>query len=516
MSSMLRSLGTKVYPARNWWLGAASFGVLLVVGAGTAWNPLATAGAVAGIIAFSFALLFASRLPKFFLATLGILLLGYAFLNRGFAYLGVSPFFVSDLRVPPLFVSEMVLALGLLTLAVCGGMRSALRSFLSWLLIVFALWGAIRTVPYLGTYGWDALRDGVVWGYGAFALLVAAFLPRSGLLLSLPERYGRWLPWFLLWVPIAGVIYRLGGDLLPRVPGSDVALLHFKSGDAAVHLAGAATFLFLGLHQFSIRQSKTLFRPKEWIWWMAWLAGFLVVASRNRGGLLAVLVAALVVILLQPFSRWGKVALIVVVLATVSFGFDAEIDLGDGTRGRKVSIQQIITNVQSIFVTSPHYGLESTREWRLRWWSDIVDYTIFGEYFWTGKGFGINLAADDGYRGGLNPTLRSPHNGHLTVLARAGVPGLALWVLLQGAFGISLLRAYFRARRIRKTWWARVNLWILAYWTAFMVNGMFDVFLEGPQGAIWFWSLFGFGIAVLNAQNRQWSRNTAHVSAQSG
>ena len=29
----------------------------------------------------------------------------------------------------------------------------------------------------------------------------------------------------------------------------------------------------------------------------------------------------------------------------------------------------------------------------------IIDYTVFGDYFWTGKGFGISLADDDGFQG---------------------------------------------------------------------------------------------------------------------
>jgi hypothetical protein len=36
-----------------------------------------------------------------------------------------------------------------------------------------------------------------------------------------------------------------------------------------------------------------------------------------------------------------------------------------------------------------------------------------------------------------------------------------------------------------------------------MVNASFDVFLEGPTGGIWFWSLFGLGIAALEIQRRQ-------------
>jgi hypothetical protein len=48
-----------------------------------------------------------------------------------------------------------------------------------------------------------------------------------------------------------------------------------------------------------------------------------------------------------------------------------------------------------------------------------------------------------------------------------------------------------------------VNLWILSFWLAFMVNAAFDVFLEGPQGGVWFWSLIGFGIAALEAQRAE-------------
>ncbi|MCL5742547.1 MAG: hypothetical protein M1541_01275, partial [Acidobacteria bacterium] len=117
--------------------------------------------------------------------------------------------------------------------------------------------------------------------------------------------------------------------------------------------------------------------------------------------------------------------------------------------------------------------------------------------FWSGKGFGVNLADDDGFQVVADHALRSPHSGHLTVLARAGVPGLALWLLLQGSLCLGLLRSYFRVRREGNREWAAVVAWIVAYWTAFTVNGAFDVYLEGPQGGIWFWVVFGMGIAVL-------------------
>jgi O-antigen ligase len=219
-----------------------------------------------------------------------------------------------------------------------------------------------------------------------------------------------------------------------------------------VHLGGAAVFLLLGLHQVSMRPSKTRSSLKEWVWWMAWLAGYLVVATGNRGGLLAALIAILVVLLLRPLSEWGKVGLKVVLigslLTVVFFALDLDIDLR-GT-SRKISPQQILANLQSITGSGPQEQLEGTKTWRLIWWNDIIDYTLFGEYFWTGKGFGINLADDDGFQVSTGAPLRSPHNGHLTVLARTGIPGLILWTLLQGTFAVSLLRAYFHARRARQ------------------------------------------------------------------
>lgn len=479
---------------RYWWLGGVSIGASLAVATGVVWNPLATVGVVAGVFTVGHGLLFASRLQRLWLISLGFLLAGYAFLDRGFAYVGV----------PPLFVGEMVLAMGLLAALMGGGVRPALRSPLSWLLIVFGVDGAVRTVPYLDTYGLDAMRDGAVWGYGAFALLVAAFLLRTGWTRTVPDRYGRLLPWFLLWMPVAAVIQLLPQDIGPRLPGSDVALLNFKPGDIAVHLAGVAAFLLLGLHEYTTRKPwKAMSWLREWLWWTAWLLAAFLAVLNNRGGLLAILTAVLVVLLLRPLSKWWKVALICLAATTALLVFNIEIDLNVGS-GPTIAPEQILVNLQSIARGDvDERDLGATREWRLSWWNEIVHYTIFGKYFWTGKGFGINLADDDGFQGDADSVLRSPHNGHLTILARAGVPGLVLWILLQGAFGLGIIRAYFRARRAREEWWARVDLWILAYWFAFMVRMAFDVFLEGPQGGIWFWSLFGFGIAALEAQRRR-------------
>lgn len=207
--------------------------------------------------------------------------------------------------------------------------------------------------------------------------------------------------------------------------------------------------------------------------------------------------ALLLVLIFRPNRAWGAFFVIVGAAFLLAVAFDVSIYIGSG---RSVSVGQLVKNVQSLTGSTNEIGLEGSREWRLAWWQEIVDYTVHGKYFWTGKGFGINLADADGFQVYGEGALRSPHNGHLTILARSGVPGIVLWIALQLSFSLGLLRACLRATLARDTWWAKVNLWVLAYWLAFMVNGAFDVFLEGPQGGIWFWSLFGFGLIILEIQ----------------
>jgi O-antigen ligase len=164
----------------------------------------------------------------------------------------------------------------------------------------------------------------------------------------------------------------------------------------------------------------------------------------------------------------------------------------------EISFEHMVSNLQSISSdegnTQDHTG---TRQWRLDWWDEIIGYTFGGDYFWTGKGYGINLANDDGFQVEEDESLRSPHNGHLTMLARGGVPGLFLWVLAQLSWALGMLGGYQQSRLKGERRWASLFLFLLAYWVAFMVNAGFDVALEGPMAGIWFWTIYGVGLAAM-------------------
>jgi hypothetical protein len=171
-------------------------------------------------------------------------------------------------------------------------------------------------------------------------------------------------------------------------------------------------------------------------------------------------------------------------------------------KGRPATLQQMIDNLLSILGPSSDGGLEGSKQFRLAWWGTIVDYTVFGEYFWTGKGFGVNLADDDGFQSTVDHSLRSPHNSHVTVLARMGVPGLLLWLLLQGAYGVGLVLAMLAYRRAGEVQMAVLSGFLFAYWVAMMVDTSFDPYLEGPQGGIWFWVIFGLGLVAMRLAPR--------------
>jgi O-antigen ligase len=127
----------------------------------------------------------------------------------------------------------------------------------------------------------------------------------------------------------------------------------------------------------------------------------------------------------------------------------------------------------------------------------IVNDTVFGPNFWTGRGFGLNLADADGFRDGTNrdhAPLREPHNVIMTMLARAGVPGEVLWLAVVASWMWMLMRAMWIARRRGEREWAGLFLFITCYVMSIIINAAFDVALSGPVQGIWFWCLMGFGI----------------------
>jgi len=420
-----------------------------------------------------------------YLMALAVSLCGYAIFGKGFAYLGL----------PPLYIGEILLCLGVLALLFSGCLLGTLTNLTNLLLAALCLLVVIRTVPFIGIHGVDAIRDSVLVLYGAFAFVAC------GLLLQRPSRlplilglfgtfaliYGAyaWVPYVLALVP----------QLVPAWPGSGLPLVHLRPGEVAVHLAGTTVFALL------------FFPRVNWLWLLLLLAAIGLTAGQSRGGMLAIALPVGCAILAtgKTLDALKALGAALVLLGAASVLADG-LEIGSSTRG--VSLEQIMINALSIFSDTSEAGLDGTKLWRLRWWDDIMGYTVHGPHFWTGKGFGISLAESDGYQGTIvpgTPILRSPHNAHMTILARAGVPGLVLWVaLLVSWFGM-MARNMLLARHRGEQGWFRLFLFLACYLASILVNATFDVALEGPMLGIWFWVLLGLGSGssmIYRAQSR--------------
>jgi hypothetical protein len=414
-----------------------------------------------------------------YIRALSCVLMGYAVLGKGFAYLGY----------PPVLVGELTFVAGFFVLLRSGCLVAVFASGPSLLLAAIMGWTLLRTLPFVGAYGFDALRDSVIIMYGGFSFIVAALLIEDYRRINTLVRYYR--VFLDIYVPAVPFLFPLGfyfGENILKVPGTTVSLIWLGPGEVGTHLAGAAVFTLAG------------FRKPTPVWTVCLLAALVMVSAVSRAAMLAFVVP----VVLAAFAL-GKARMFAIIipiglalLATsyvLETSFSSYEDARTSTE-RRVSSVQLVENMASIFGRGGDQT-ESTKEWREKWWNIIVDNTVRGPYFWTGRGFGVNLAFEDGFGNPHNERpLRSPHNGHITILARAGIPGAALWGIFLAAWLLALLQTMFRARRCGQPEWAGLLLFIACYATSCLINATFDVALEAPMQGIWFWCLIGFGIGA--------------------
>ena len=412
------------------------------------------------------------------MTALCFVLAGYAVFGKSFAYLGI----------PPLFVGEILLFWGVLVLIFDSRWRELLELPVTWLLLLFMVWSWLQTLPYLKSYGLNALRDAMLWGYGSYSIIIlGVLLARPNRLNILIARYRILAPILLLGAPVLWLAGQVFEDSIPSLPWANVRVLDLKGGDVLVHLAALLAFWVSGLaRRISLWQGLS----------MACAVG--LVGMHSRGGLLAFLIVFALCLAHRRTDRslWSAIAAAFIVIMLLAFtGLRVPIP----GKQRELSSEQMLANISSMVSDSEQNDLEGKKQWRLNWWSDIVNYTVFGKHFWNGKGYGINLADDDGYQGtAWEGQLRSPHNGHLTVLARSGVPGFALWILLNVGWAHLMIRSYCSSRRANRDRWAGLFFFLICYWVAVCTRASFDVYLEGPMGGIWLWILFGIGLATVS------------------
>jgi hypothetical protein len=354
---------------------------------------------------------------------------------------------------------------------------------LSLLVVLNFLWmlrGMLQYPPL------DVIRDSFIFNYSFLIVIPFLYLERL-------QEFTNKIFSLYAWLPLVATLSFLLTLLVPSVMQWElfgkIPLFEYKRGDLGVQLLNCAVLMLSG---------KIKLEPR-WQLLNIILIGylFLVVATLNRGGMLSFLVGGMLFAYLNrntaALQQYRFLLRYVPLLLVLIAGLYAITRIEDTVQGRNSGFGQIGQNVTSIVNRDVEGALSGNIVWRLAWWGTILDYTMAGPYFLQGKGLGINLAIDDGIpleEDGEKALLRSPHNFHLTILARYGVPVFLLWLFFMATLFSPLFKKDPDAA-------APVDAKIfLPIFLAMLINATFDVALEGPMSAFPFWLLIGIYLAT--------------------
>jgi hypothetical protein len=431
------------------------------------------------------------RTLRFLAVLLPPVLAGYALFDRGFAYIHIPG--------TPVFAGEVVM-LACVAAALLGTgyvRRGFQRSTVAKVLLVFAAWGVVRTVPFVETYGFNAVRDAALWYYALLAIPVCALiLADPDVLARWTHAYGRFIPWLLVYSPIALFLSKAAGNGFgPKVPGSAISIFDHKGANVSVQVAIALAFLWLipgagGRFRLHLTALATIV--------------LLVGATQGRSGF----VAAAVGLALVGYFGQGRGRLVFAMGATVllivvaAWGLNVRIE---GDQGRTISVDQLAENLKSVVGAHSAQApgnLDANVRFRDQLWSSTLHKVEAEGKVLTGLGFGINIAKAVGLQGQGPVQLRSPHNSHLDIYARMGLIGIAIWIAFWSLWLTTLLRARSKFRSLgRRLEMGLVEVSIVAA-VAILVNAYFDPTLESPQVALWLWTIVGIGLGLVAIARR--------------
>ena len=267
-----------------------------------------------------------------YLALLAIVLLGYALMGKGFAYLGL----------PPLYVGEITLLIGIVVFLRTGALVGTLTTLPALLLVALMAWVLSRTLPFLGEYRFDAVRDSVVVIYGGFAFIVIGLLLEDARRINTVLRYyGVMLTLFPL-IPVGFWLTTFWLDYIPRLYGP-VPIVEIGATAVGTHLAGAMVFVLIGYRKVSL------------LWVFMWFITLVLIGSTNRGATLAAIVPIAIAMLLLGQYRLiltglaAVVGILVVLIAIEDnfIGYDEHYNPRKVTT-RPISANQIVENAKSI------------------------------------------------------------------------------------------------------------------------------------------------------------------------
>jgi len=388
-----------------------------------------------------------------------LVLLLYVFFNKGVAYSYLAEILlVAGIFI--LFINRKQFEIGLDRKQILVGI----------FIIISFLFMIIGILQYSIL---NVMRDSLAFQYAWFTFIIYFLKNEYNYIWKKIIQIYKWVPLVLF---LNFILFYFVFLYLPPINiFGNQNIIIYKNGDKSVHLLISTILMFLYSEQFS----------RKWliINTILIVINFLILLAFTRSGSVAYILALFSFfffskenILNESLRRLLKY---VPVIMVIGMGLFVAIDIQGDAQGRTITLSQITDNFSSIVSTNIDGNLAENKIWRLIWWAKLVNESFTLQHFFVGKGLGMSLAGNNILN--TDDNLRSPHNFHLTILARFGYIVFIAWIM----WLVSLFKPLFTRKLAGK------NLAITSILLAFIINGSFDVFFEGPMGAFPFWTFVG-------------------------
>jgi hypothetical protein len=383
----------------------------------------------------------------------------YAFFNKGIAYS---------------YLAELFLLFGIILIFLNRKKLEIFTEKKQIILFGLILISFFYVFFYLFKYNtFNVFRDSLAFQYAWFAIIVYFLKDDRDFIWKFLIEFYKWIPLVLLLNFFLFYYIFLNLPSLTIFGGQHILL--YKNGDKGLQLLICTILMIL----FSDKYSKS------WLIFNSILIfiNLLILLAFTRSGSLSYLAGIFCFFFFSKTSlitdNLRKVLKFIPILLLIVFGVFAAIEIDGDAQGRTISLTQITNNFSSLVNSDIDGSLTDNKVWRLVWWAKLLNESFTIEHFFIGKGLGMSLAGND--LTSVDENLRSPHNFHLTIIARFGYIIFFIWVY----WLYLLFKPLFKKQLSGKM------LALTCILLAFIINGSFDVFFEGPMGAFPFWTLVG-------------------------
>ncbi|WP_411826366.1 O-antigen ligase family protein [Luteolibacter sp. AS25] len=415
---------------------------------------------------------------------IALLIVGYAFAGKGFAY--ISP-------AEPFYIGEIVFC--------CAGLGYIMRLYkgakifptfshvmiITWMIVV----GLYLTSGY-DRFGLVAIRDSAIGYYAAFALFGYTLFRHN----DLDHIFGIILKIAIFAAWIGSAVYAALGQAGQFGLLEAASVIFSPHPDAYLPLvaAGGIYYLLIGIQQKKLHLAG-----------LGMILLFALIGAKTAGIFSFVLVGGHCILVGKRKDLFLSMGLIITILMLV---------VGILIAAGVIESGHMLEDNEHLEAFGAGATTSGTTDWRIAWWTIVFeDAMAINPVFGMGLGSDITSSFLEQYmRMDIHSVdaatyARYPHNVFFTVIGRLGIAGVTLFMFM--VFTLyrtcaKVTRAAIAARDEAD----RTALLAMLIFLAGLANGFVQATYEVPYGAITNWFCLGYVIAYYQNQ-RQLRRASA-------